>query len=236
MAGRVGFAKKEDFPVNLLTKRAIYRAALLFALAMFISFGAGCASDEGHMQMVSLDQKHDLAQNFTQAFIGHSPSGDTDIVLVSEGGPVKSDIDPRQPLQPEASVMPRQIVHIRVFWKAISYKADHPAATNASIHWYVLGDSADQGGMLEYTGSGLVLTDDASDGATVKVVKAWMKNATQTGGMTDPLGPSMMTGKIRATTDQQHLTAVLAQIQQIAANGYQASASAGQPQRMMVGP
>jgi hypothetical protein len=162
--------------------------------------------------MVSLDQRHDFEQTFSQAYIARDSSGDADIVLVQDNMQPRHG-NPAQPLTPDATVAPRQLVHIRVFWTPMSgVKADHPANTNASIHWRLVFDNPDQPGMVEYAGSGLVLVDDSHDGANVHIRKAWMKAICQRGDIVDPLGPSILEGYFHAANDPAQIQSLLAEI------------------------
>jgi hypothetical protein len=200
--------KRPQFP-----SRTVRGRLLALSLAPLLAFSlAGCSSTSGDLRLVSLDQKHTFSQHFTQAYIARNESGDADIVLVEDAiHPVHHD--PSKPQPPDDSVLPRELVHIRVFWKPMSgVKPDHPANTNASIHWCFICDSANELGSIEYCGSGLVQVDGGRDGADVTVRKAWMKERCQHGQMNDPLGPSILTGSFHATRDDAQVKAVIGQI------------------------
>jgi hypothetical protein len=161
--------------------------------------------------MVSLDNRHRFSQTFPHAFISRDPTGDADVFLVRDGADPRNQ-DPNKPLSPDAYLIPRQLVHIRIFWLPLTGKADHPASTNASIRWCLIGNTPEQPSMIEYTGSGLVVIDDTRNGADVSVRKAWMKPASQRGAMSDPLGPSMLDGSFHAINDPVQVRALLAQM------------------------
>jgi hypothetical protein len=187
---------------------------------------SGCATaPKGDMRLVSMDSQHEFVQRFTQAYYARSSSGDTDIVLVQDSlQPNHSD--PNKPLVPDRCVMPRQLVHIRVFWTPMNgVKADHPANTNASIHWCMVCDNSYQPGMIEYTGSGLVEFNAGTNTADVTVRKAWMKVADQHGQMVDPLGPSILNGSIRATSDPGQVNPIIAEIKAAVNVGTEARAN-----------
>jgi hypothetical protein len=171
--------------------------------------------------LLSLDQKHEFFQTFTRAYLDRNEAGDDDIVLVQDGA------DPLRGASQHLNdcVMPRQLVHIRVFWMPMSgVKPDHPANTNASIHWCFICDDVHHAGMVEYCGSGLVELDDSSSGASVTIRKAWMKEACRRGEMVDPLGPSILQGSFHALHDPNQVSAIMAQIK--AASGGNADAQA----------
>jgi hypothetical protein len=171
-----------------------------------------------------MDEKHRFSQKFDQAYIARNESGDADIVLVQEEVRPRHP-DPTKPLVPDPSVMPRELVHIRVFWKPMNgVKPDHPANTNASIHWCFICQGNDGAGVIEYTGSGLVEVSETSTGATVTVRKAWMKEECESGELRDPIGPSILQGSFHATRDSDQVRKVIAQIK---AAGTTAEAQAG---------
>ena len=193
-------------PKGMLLRRG---AILLFLLPLF---AAACSSNEGTLHLVSQDQKHQFSQTFTQAYLARNDSGDADIVLVQDDIQPRHS-DPSRPITPDPCVTPKQLVHIRVFWTPMhGVKADHPANTNASIHWCFICQNATQSGVIEYTGSGLVEIDDSSPTATIKIHKAWMKQACQRGELVDPLGPSILNGSFQATHDAAQVKSIIAQI------------------------
>jgi hypothetical protein len=190
---------------------------------------AGCSSQVGNLRLVSQDEKREFSQPFTQAYITKNESGDADIVLVQDN--VRpSDQDPTKPQLPDVSVMPRELVHIRVFWTPMSgVKADHPANTNASIHWCFMCDHMGQAGVVEYCGSGLVQVSQDANGAKVRIRKAWMKVGCQKGELMDPLGPSILSGSFEAQWDDGEVKAVIAQIKSAATNNAEAQANSVSP-------
>ena len=190
---------------------------------------AACSSQVGNLHLVSIDQKHEFSQKFTQAYFARNESGDADIVLVQDNIQ-PSRQDPTKPQHPDACVMPRELVHIRVFWTPMSgVKADHPANTNASIHWCFICDNTNQAGVVEYSGSGLVQLIDSPSGAQITIRKAWMKIGCQRGAMVDPLGPSILDGTFRAVHDDAQVKLICAQIKSAATNTAEAQASAVSP-------
>jgi hypothetical protein len=224
----------EVYIVQLARSQAGHR---LFAICLFtVATLSGCAS-RGSLQMVSLDHHHNFSQSFSRAYISHDATGDSDIVLVRDEAEIRHD-DPRKPLTPDPDVIPRQIVHIRVYWTALSGKADHPASTNASVRWCLLGDGSGTMGALQYCGSGLVLISDSGDSATVTIRQAWMKLASHRGDMVDPIGPSMLNGSFRALNDPERVKSLLAEIKLATqpALDAQAAANAQDPQHLSVNP
>jgi hypothetical protein len=213
-------------PTLLPGKSRIIHGMLIVLTAIAL---AGCAAPSGNLRLVSVDQKHEFVQNFTQAYISRNESGDADIVLV-EDNIHPSAGDPNKPQRPDPAVMPRELVHVRVFWTPMSgVKADHPANTNASIHWCFICDSAAQPGVMEYCGSGLVVVSQTSDGAKITIRKAWMKEGCQHGQLVDPLGPCNLYGTFRATRDDTEVKSVIAQIKSAATSNTEAQANTVSP-------
>ena len=187
---------------------------------------AGCSSNQGNLHLLSLDQKRQFSQTFTRAYLDRNDAGDDDIVLVQDGGDPARGSSPRL----ENCVMPRQLVHIRVFWTPMNgVKADHPANTNASIHWCFICDDIHRAGMVEYCGSGLVEIDDSSTGASVTIRKAWMREACRRGQMLDPLGPSILQGSFNALHDRAQVSAIMAQIKAAAGGNADAQVNVVNP-------
>lgn len=211
-------------------------SVLIFASSVFCF---GCTSqNEGKLDLVSFDRQHDFAQTFTQAYIARNDMGDMDIMLVQDGAEAVSQPDPSKPLAPDPTDLPRQYVHIRVFWKPLNARADHPASTNASVQWCLLGNGPDSSSVLEYDGSGLVILGDGGDATNVTIRTAWMKALTQRGDLVDPLGPSDLHGKFQAVTDPERVSALLAEMKSATGvSQVQATPLPGaQPQRLSISP
>ena len=212
-------------------------AALLVLGAMACG---GCVSHpDGNLHLISLDHHRDFCQNFSEAYTSRSSGGDVDIVLVQYGAEPPRHDDPTKPLMPQSRVLPRQFVHVRVFWKPLGQKADHPASTNASVQWCLLGDGPGGTSLVEYGGSGLVVLDDGRNGTIVTIRTAWLKAVSQRGGMTDPMGPSRLQGSIHAVQDPDRVAALLAEMK--AATGATSEVQASQhaapvPEHVSVSP
>lgn len=175
----------------------------------------GCLDLPDHLTMVSQDHRRDFKQTFSHAYAALNDNGDFDVVLVHDansdgaadtGGILKS-----------APVVPRQVVHIRVFWLPQSgARLDHPVSTNASIRWYVFGDRPDEAeNLLEYSGSGLVLVDSSAQVVTVTIRGAFLKAVARRGPMADPLGPSTVDGTVTALLDPQRVDDLLNEIRAV---------------------
>jgi len=210
---------------------------ILPALLVISAYVGGCSSDEGTLRLSSMDGQREFSQNFTQAYIARDQSGDADVVLVQDEIQ-PSHPDPTKPLVPDRWRTPRQLVHIRVFWMPMSgVKPDHPANTNASIHWCLVCNDSYSPGVVEYRGSGLVEVDDSSDGATVTIRKAWMKVGRQHGQLVDPLGPSILEGSFHAIGDAGLVKSIIAEIKAAGASDrVQATIAPAEPKNLAANP
>jgi hypothetical protein len=171
----------------------------------------GCSSNEGNLQLVSMDQKHVFVQKFTQAYLDYNESGDSDIALVSDAAP-------------------RQLVHIRVFWTPLAgVKAERPINSNAAVNWCFISDNPTRPGVVVYSGPGLVEVDGISGGATVRVRKAWMNKQCCHGMLCDPLGPSLLEGDFHAVYDSGQVRSIMAQIKAASSINAEAQAPAESP-------
>jgi hypothetical protein len=199
----------------------------------------GCASQPGDLRMTGIANHRNFRQNFDRAYISKDEAGDADIVLVQDGFASRDD-NASTPMAPDNQYTPRQLVHIRIFWNPMTgAQADHPANTNASLHWCLMGDGADHGGMLEYAGSGVVLMDRGHNGTNLTIRKAWMKAISQRGNMLDPLGPSLLIGSIYAVDDDQKVQSLLAELKSAVApdqQGQAAASDAATPKPMAINP
>ncbi len=210
----------------------------LFALSGFLfALTAGCGSStQSQLRMASLERHCAFSQGFSHAYISQNSTGDADIVLVQEGSDARHD-DPRKPISPDSHIEPRQFVHIRVFWTPEpGTKADHPANTNASIHWCLLGDENRQDDVLEYSGSGLVEVSRSGSGATATVRTAWLKTSCCHGEMADPIGRSLVRGEIHAVADDAEVKAVLDEMKSLNGSVAQANTAGMQTQHLSINP
>jgi hypothetical protein len=206
---------------------SLQKAALATAL-LFLS--ACSSSDSGQLQMVSYEDHRSFTQKFTQAYIARNATGDADIVLVQDDmQSVPQNRDPSKPLEPDPCDLPRQLVHIRVFWTPMpGVKPDHPANTNASIHWTLVCDHS-QGAVIDYSGCGLVELSESKTTADISIRGAWMKADRKSPSMIDPLGASNLQGSFTAVKDPEKVQAVMAEIKSANAVAAEAEAQAVAP-------
>lgn len=181
------------------------RPILLIGAACLL---AGCASGNAtELRMVSLDHRRVLSQQFNHAYFSHDSAGDADVILVAHPAEVSASARNAGPQ------MPRQLVHIRIFWiPRIGARADHPAATNASVNWCLLAGDDSKTAVQAYGGSALVELHPSSSGESITIERGWMKPTCQCGDLRDPLGPAILTGSIYAVDDPRAVTQLLAEL------------------------
>jgi hypothetical protein len=197
----------------ILMKRLnrLRHAAALLTLAAAATLG-GCSNSSNTLTLASTDNLHQFHQSFKQAYATINANGDYDVCLVHDANDDALADAGTGPVNPQV-VTPRQLVHIRIYWKALSgMKPDHPASTNASIRWYLFGDRPDEAAdLLEYSGSGLVMLTDNGTSATLDVRAAFLKPVMRRGDMADPMGPSTITGVVTAQVDPGRVAGLLAE-------------------------
>lgn len=169
----------------------VCRVVALLGIGLLLLAG-GCAADRQRLTLTSSRQGQTFAQSFSGAYTSRDAAGDTDIVFVDRAA--------QEAIEGRAAEAPvRQVLHIRVLWQpSREMKADHTSATNATLHWYVIG-STNPGDVLEYDGTAFVSLDLNSEGADLTVSNARLKPVACRGDLCDPVGPSTLSGTIRAT-------------------------------------
>jgi hypothetical protein len=198
----------------------------LLTLAVLLT---GCSSSRGKVT-ARADEGHTLlAQSFNNAYISSNRTGEYDVVLVQDpqakppasatkrtwkslmpGGPAPT----ASPLQPLTANHLKQVVHIHVFWQAQGGSvARDGVVTNAAIDWYVIADQeSDHPDVLHYEGAGYVLLDPGARATVVEIRDGSMKKTDTTTGLTDPLGPANLKGKVRAQRNPQLVRDTLADL------------------------
>ena len=207
------------------------------ALCALVLALAGCGGHSDELKLTSNDGKHQLRQDFSQAYVSKTPAGDTDIVLLSQGD--YPEPNPDQPLRPlPRATVPWQIVHIRVYWKPLpGIKVDDPTNTNASIRWYFFADWLHPSGFLEYSGSALVNVDMDEGQASIDVQNGWLKVTAKRGEMVDKLGPSHLKGDVDARLNPDQVDTLLTRLKTQTAPMTEAQNPAStQPQRLGIVP
>jgi len=162
-------------------------AGLMLALVM-----GGCASGPSSQLTVTCNQSRSFTQTFSVAYSTQDSDGDTDIVLMDDAARRALDGEPvREPF--------KQVMHIRVLWKPNrDAHADHSSASNATIHWYVMGTSPKNDGVLEYAGTAMVVLESGEGSTDVSIRTGTCKAVGSRGAVRDPLGEASLRGSVRA--------------------------------------
>lgn len=182
------------------------------------------------MQELTLESsghRAEFTQQFAHAYVTRDSDGDTDLVLVDQAGEQAARGG-------HADAPVRQVMHIRVMWHPKrDQKADHSSASNATVHWYVMGntpDSANQ--VLEYAGTAFVAVDPEDDASQLIIRNASVCPVACRGGLCDPVGACQIHGTVHADENRQRVLDVLSSVRTAvaAANGLPTNVSGAKPE------
>ncbi len=171
-----------------------------------ICCGVGCSDKAAGLTLTSLKDHRKFAETFTNAYASRNDNGDLDVVLVDDA--TERAVAAGKRIEPV-----HQIMHVRVLWHpSRDMKADDPAASNASIHWYVMG--ANRGEMIEYQGTAFINVSRTTftDRLKLSIVNARLKPVITRGDLKDPIGPSRVEGTIYARDNVQIVNRLLAEV------------------------
>jgi hypothetical protein len=153
-------------------------------------------------------------QNNAHGYLGESKDGDYEIVLVSEGmnTPASSH---NMVLYPTNVASLRQIVHIRVLWRAMAgTRFDQPTSTNATINWYVRSNMPEaENDKIDYAGAGFVGVYPNKTGANILIRNANLALRDHSGDLVDPLGKPAITGNFNVVRNDGMVRDILASLQ-----------------------
>ncbi len=154
----------------------------------------------------------DYLQRFDEAWAAPSPRGGYDLVL-TRGLGLKSRKEGRV-IHPANTSALNQVLHVHVTWRpARGSKSDYPAATNSSIHWRVFNrDGEGEPNEIIYQGVGFVAVDIGGSHTTFTLRDVNVKAEKISGAMRDPLGPSALSGTVRARNDAEKVRRILAEL------------------------
>lgn len=190
----------------------IIRALIAPLLLAAASLCAGCSDTAAGLTLTSLRDHHKFADSFTHAYAARNNNGDMDIVLVDDAT--------EQSVKAGRLVGPvHQIMHIRILWSpSRDMKSDDPAASNASIHWYVMG--VDRTQVIEYSGTAFVYAGKSlwGDQHKLRIDNAPLKPAMTRGDLKDPIGPARVEGTIYAIDNDHIVHQLLAELRMTVAD------------------
>lgn len=188
--------------------KTFLRAILFRSGAVLIPIALiGCAgTPQQELTLQSPEHHQTFIQRFSNAYLSRTGDGDVDIVLI--------DRATRQRLDGKSDDAPtRQVMHMRVLWNPKrDQKADHNSASNATVHWYVMGNThASPAEVLEYEGTAFVSIDDSTP-AELTIRNATVHPVACRGGLCDPVGPSILYGTVHANHDARRVRQVLTEV------------------------
>lgn len=178
------------------------RTQTICLLSVLLAFVAcGCSSGRGgEIRLESSDQSRAFSQKFNYAFFAVNESGDFDIVMVDNASAWQFKKPPRKgAIKPQELTPVRQALQIRSNWKQRVGTKRNPASTNASITWYVLGESGEND-MIVYKGVANVMVygDPTDDSCSVEIREGTLSPDVVAGDMHDPIGPAAIRGTCEA--------------------------------------
>ncbi len=187
-------------------------------LVLFCGALAGCSAPGGQLQVTRTDTGQAFSQTFEEAWIARDDDGDYDILLVYRSIDRDRSVRPGERLQPVERLPVRHVVHIHTFWRPKgSTRSDDPAASNATVNWYVLTTGATAGeDVLIYRGTGFVGVYPGEEAAGVTLRNVRIEPQLVRGAMTDPLGSANISGSIQALADREKVRALLEELHVIA--------------------
>jgi hypothetical protein len=190
-----------------LSPLSVYRTMAILTAGILCAVGIGCAGQSGQPELTlhSAAQNRTFSEQFAHAYVTQDVNGDTDVVMLDRAA--------EGALQGVSDGVPvRQVMHIRVLWNARSDMAsEHMSASNAAIHWYVMGNTAASAGdVLEYAGTAFIVVDQKANQTELQIRNASMRPVACRGGLCDPIGSITFQGTIRATENPQRVREALA--------------------------
>jgi hypothetical protein len=195
---------------KLLTK-SLRRPAVGLLLGLLLPLaGIGCAAEKPTLTLTCQQKGNVYEQRFAHAYTGRCPRG-VDVVLASDLPTSSGDVVGARPAAASSSEAEglRQIMHIRVLWSPDhAVKLDAPAATNASIRWFVFR-GAD---LVEYAGTGFVSLDPDDETTKVTIRNASLAPVAKQGALQDPIGLARFEGKLVAKNDRKRVDDLLSEM------------------------
>lgn len=187
-----------------------YRFTPLLLLALM----TGCSSPGGTITLDSYEHNRTFTQSFSQAYISHALTGESDLVLIESSDMPRSGGSKKdQPLLPTPISPLRQVMRIHLYWQPLSGTTKNPAAINASIDWYVLGADGPND-LLVYEGAGFVTVEDNGAKQYIRIRDGQVKPKLSRGQMQDPVGLARIWGVATARVDDGRVKDSIAQMEQ----------------------
>jgi hypothetical protein len=158
-------------------------------------------------------------ERFPGAYITSNRDGEYDIVLVNDTLRAARQEKRNSALRPVSQPPLQQAMYIHVFWRPASgAMVKESSVTNAIVHWYVFNGEASGGtDMVHYQGAAFVKLYPNGGTAEVMIGDGHIAPRQVRGEMTDPVGPSRITGTIIAVRNDSRVKELLAGLREKAA-------------------
>jgi len=197
----------------------LFRGFFLLLTVFVVFSAAGCASAPTDLKVTSIQSRQTFRQPFTHAYCRRDAAGNVDVVVMDDAA--------KQTLAGHQSGAPvRQIMHIRVLW--VPSREMKAVASNASIKWYVIGDSSPPD-ILEYSGSGFVTVSNDEDATSISIQNASVHPSDNHGSLVDPVGASRIQGTVTARIDDAAVSKVLDDLHTAVATARENARAAAMP-------
>lgn len=184
-------------------------------LCLLLLILGGCGASGPALSVTSLQSHQRYVETFTRAYAMRDPAGDYEVVLLNDPIDQASPDEPGQPLSPMPTPPIRQVLQIHLLWQPMAgAKPNSPAATNASLHWYVMGSPENhEVDFIHYQGTAFVAVARHGDEARVTIRNGSLKNAGHRGELNDPLKSFRMEGTFDAVIDAAAVRRAQADVQ-----------------------
>jgi len=175
---------------------------------------AGCSAGGGSVTLELADKGRVLTQKFPHAYITQVQEGEYDVILVDKATDwdYASSARKNRPLIPVALDPARHLMHIHLYWRPLAGTTRNPAATNASIDWYVLGPEGTDD-YVAYQGAGYVALHGSGDEHTVFIRDGQISRKAGRGSLQDPIGAASISGSAVAKPDRARVQELLAEVE-----------------------
>lgn len=196
---------------HLFVHSAKFGAVLATAL-----FSAGCFFQTDRSREITLEpqaRKIEYHFKFEKAYAAPSADGGYDLLLTSGFETTSPETFPQ--VLPAAIPPTSQILHIHLSWiPASGAKTDHPAAANSTISWQMFhGEPSTTPNRALYTGTGFVSVEPGEENTEFDLRSTEIKLRDMQGDMRDPLGPSRVSGIIRAQNNEPAVRKLLRRLE-----------------------
>jgi len=191
--------------MNLKSLRRLF----LFTVALAAT---GCGTTAPVVSVNRVTDHTEFKQTFARAYTTRDSAGDYQIVLIDDPLDLPTHEQPGAPLKQQHAAPIRQILHIQMLWRPKQgTQPDSAAATNASLHWYVIGDTTAGGpSFIHYAGTAFVAVIPNGPGVEATVKRGLLKKVDERGQLKDPLEEFTLETKFDAVTDDAAARRIIA--------------------------